>query len=262
MRYLHNDQWSSRLSAGRGYRAPLSFFESDHGLLDSGLGFDIQVDRLERSLSYNYSLSYEGDRLKATSSIAQTSIDNLAILGEAEVGSVTVPSLQQSTEKSTSLMFDISASYQLTNNLLVSTMFESIDYNDSFKQAFGVVPIEQRINFTADWEVANWDMFFSVSRIGSRNLNEYATESDAAFDAAGKFPKSRTAESYWLMDVKFSTELNNGLTVYFGANNLLDYTQVNDMETPLIFVDGGYDVADIYGPLRGREAYAGLKWKF
>lgn len=34
------------------------------------------------------------------------------------------------------------------------------------------------------------------------------------------------------------------------------------METPLFFDGGEYDVAHIYGPLRGRELYAGVKYKF
>lgn len=262
MRYAHNDNWTSRFSAGRGYRAPLSFFESDHGILDSGLGFDIQVDELERSASYNYALSYAGDKLKATGSIAHTTIDNLAALEEVEINGKTIPSLQQSDEKATSLMYDISASYQLTNNLLLSAMFESINYDDDFKKSFGVAPIEQRVNLTADWAKDNWDIYTSLSYIGSRDLNEFGAESAAAFDAAGAFPKDRNADAYWVMDVKVSNELSDNVTLYLGVNNLFDYTQVKDMQTPLFYADGGYDVADIYGPLRGREAYAGVKLSY
>lgn len=262
MRYLHSDSWTSRFSAGRGYRAPLSFFESDHGLLDSGLGFDIQVDRLEKSMSYNYSLSYEADRLNFTTSLASTSIRNLAVLGESEVAGNSIPSLQQSEKKVKSLLFDISASYQLTDDLSVGAMYEVIDYDRNFKQAFGVVPIESRLNLTADWELGRWDMFFSITHIGERNLSQYGTEDGATFDQAGKYPKSRIAKAFWLTDFKVSTALTDQVTLYFGANNLFNYSQAGDMQSPLLYVDGGYDVIDIYGPLRGREAYVGLKWAF
>jgi len=48
-----------------------------------------------------------------------------------------------------------------------------------------------------------------------------------------------------------------------GASNLFDYRQVVDEDTPLFFDAGGnYDVGYIYGPLRGREAYVGLKGTF
>lgn len=261
-RYLHSENWISRLSVGRGYRAPLSFFESDHGLLDSGLGFDIQVDRLEKSMSYNYSLSYEAERLNFTTALAHTSIRNLAILAETTVGGSNIPSLQQSAQTAKSLLFDISASYQLTDHLSIGTTYEMVNYDDNFKQAFAIVPIKSRLNLTADWEIGSWDMFFSVTHIGKRKLSEYGTEDGATFDQAGNLPKSRTAKAFWLADVKFTTALTEQLTLYFGANNLFNYSQAKNMESPLMYVDGGYDVIDIYGPLRGREAYAGLKWSF
>ena len=46
------------------------------------------------------------------------------------------------------------------------------------------------------------------------------------------------------------------------VSNLFGYTQAEDMETPLFYEGGEYDVAHIYGPLRGREAYAGVKYTF
>jgi hypothetical protein len=47
------------------------------------------------------------------------------------------------------------------------------------------------------------------------------------------------------------------------VKNLLDYTQAGDEDTPLFYdADGGYDVGYIYGPLRGRQMYAGLQAKF
>lgn len=64
VKYAHSEHWTSRLSAGRGYRAPLSFFESDHGLLDDG--YDVAIDALEGSLSLGYSLNYTDEVTVAT----------------------------------------------------------------------------------------------------------------------------------------------------------------------------------------------------
>jgi hypothetical protein len=54
--------------------------------------------------------------------------------------------------------------------------------------------------------------------------------------------------------------------VYVGANNLFDYTQAGDEDTPLHWVSTDpadrFDVAYIYGPLRGRELYGGIKYEF
>lgn len=258
MRYTHNDQWTSRFSAGRGYRAPLSFFESDHGILDGDLGFEIQVSELERSKSATYSLSFENDRWDATASLAYTQVENLATLSENLLG---VPVLQQMDKNASVLVSDLALTYQATDELSFSATIENIDYSNRFKQSYGVIPVEKRLTLSADWDVNGWDIFVSTTWIGSRDLDEYGTPENPTFDAAGTLAKSQNAESYWTADFKVSKELTEDLQLYFGASNIFDYTQAEDMETPLFYEDGGYDVAHIYGPLRGREAYLGLKYK-
>ena len=53
------------------------------------------------------------------------------------------------------------------------------------------------------------------------------------------------------------------MSLYSGVSNLFDYTQAGDEETPLFYdAEGAFDVGYIYGPLRGREIYAGMKLTF
>ena len=125
-----------------------------------------------------------------------------------------------------------------------------------------MVPVEQRAVLSVDWDINGFDVFISTTWVGSRNLSDYGTPETASFDLAGTDPKSNHADSYWTLDFRVAKEINEQWQLYAGANNLFDYTQVKDMETPLFYQDGGYDVAHIYGPLRGREAYAGIKYSF
>jgi outer membrane receptor for ferrienterochelin and colicin len=46
IKWMHNDKYTSRFSAGMGYRAPLTFFESEHGVLEDGFG--IEIDNIEK----------------------------------------------------------------------------------------------------------------------------------------------------------------------------------------------------------------------
>ena len=63
--------------------------------------------------------------------------------------------------------------------------------------------------------------------------------------------------------MKVSKAMSETFTLYFGASNLFDYNQAEDMGSPLMFdAEGGYDVVYIHGPLRGRMAYAGLTYEF
>ncbi len=124
------------------------------------------------------------------------------------------------------------------------------------------MPVERRIVLALDWHFAGWDLYTSTTWIGSRDLSEYGIPEAPTFDKAGGAPMSKNAESFWTVDLRASRNIKSNLEVYAGASNLLNYTQVEDMQTPLFFEDGGYDVAYIYGPLRGREAYMGVKYSF
>jgi outer membrane receptor protein involved in Fe transport len=68
------------------------------------------------------------------------------------------------------------------------------------------------------------------------------------------------------MDFRLARYVGDNLSVYVGANNLFDYTQAGDEDTPLHWVSTDpadrFDVAYIYGPLRGRELYGGIKYEF
>lgn len=264
MRYHHNDEWTSRLSAGRGYRAPLSFFETDHGILDSALGFDIEVDSLERSKSATYSLSYEGERLTATGSLAWTSVANLASLTTNADG---IPQLTQMDEDASTVAADLSLGYRLLDDMTINLTLENLNYDSTFKSSYAIAPVEQRITFNIDYDVAGWDLYAALVWIGSRDLADYGYDgynrllAEGVVDPSSK--KSLHAPSYYTLDVKATYEINDTFSVYFGATNLLDYTQVDKSDSPLFYdAEGNFDVAYIYGPLRGREAYAGMKLAF
>lgn len=76
LRWNMGPLFTSRFSWGKGYRAPLTFFESEHGILDEG--YSVLVDKIERSTSAVYSLSFDNDRTTATASLAWTGIEDLA----------------------------------------------------------------------------------------------------------------------------------------------------------------------------------------
>ncbi|HER19532.1 MAG TPA: TonB-dependent receptor [Chromatiales bacterium] len=259
VRYDHDKQWTSRLQVGRGYRAPLSFFESDHGILDAGKGFQVDVDELEKSTSASYALSFDNQRLTSTASVAWNQIENLAALAEDANG---VPTLSQLDGKARVVSADLVLGYQLTNHWTAGIGLETFQYNDIFKESFAIAPVEERIRLTADYEGHGWNWNTTLTWIGSRDLTDYGYE---GFNIAGDpgSVKTTKAPSFYTVDMKLSKELNKTFTAYLGVNNLFDYTQAGDEDTPLFYdADGAYDVGYIYGPLRGRTVYAGVKARF
>ena len=256
-RYSHTNAWSSRFSVGRGYRAPLSFFETDHGILDAGDGFAIDIDRLEESLSTTYALSYEGERLSSTLSLAYTQVENLAAMDETPDG---VPLLTQLDEDAAVLATDIALSYAFSRSLTVSGTAERFDYDEAFRSSYAIAPIEERITTSLDYIGDAWNAYVSAIWVGERDLAKYGYQ---GFDIYDTSPKSTTAESYVTIDFKLTRHFGESVSAYVGAYNLFNQTQATDMQTPLFWdADGSYDVAYIYGPLRGREIYAGAQVRF
>lgn len=264
IRLRHSNEWTSRLSAGRGYRAPLSFFETDHGILDGSLGFDINIDQLERSNSVNYALSYEGERLTSTASIAWTEVEHLAALTTNDHG---IPLLTQLDEKAKVITSDIALGYRLTDDISLSLTVEHFDYDSVFRSSYAIAPVEKRATVSLDWDVNSWEFFANLVWIGSRNLSEFAYEGYNRLDTNGQVElgskKATDAPAYITLDLKANYQLTDYLTLYTGVSNLLNYTQAGDEDTPLFFdADSAFDVGYIYGPLRGREVYAGMKFNF
>ena len=105
VRYDHNLNWISRFSAGIGYRVPLQFFESEHGIIDQG--FAVGVDKLEKSKSARYSISFAGLQSDITASASTTEVKNLAVLENIDG----IPTLISTDFKSRVSHLDITGSY-------------------------------------------------------------------------------------------------------------------------------------------------------
>jgi outer membrane receptor protein involved in Fe transport len=258
MRYRHGEDWESRWSFGRGYRAPLSFFESDHGILDAEKGYLVDITEPERSIGVNYSLNYAANKTVSTLSFARTKVDNLATLDKTASG---VPVLTQLPDTAVVDAFDWVVSYQWTPFINLGFSAEVYNYNSNFMQSFAIAPIEKRVTLNGLFDRQNWRISAAVSYIADRNLIDYDYGGFDNKDGSGLKPK--IAPAYINTDMKVSYKISNTTKVYFGALNLFDYNQAADESSPLLFDEaGGYDVTYIFAPLRGRTAYFGFDLDF
>jgi outer membrane receptor for ferrienterochelin and colicin len=256
MRYFHNDELTSRFSTGRGYRAPLSFFETDHGILDTEKGYQIDIDSLEESLSASYSLNYDSQVLAATFSIAHSSVDNLASLEENIDG---VPLLTQLEDSASVTTFDFSAGYNVTEQLTVNLSAEKFYYDDNFKSSYAIVPVEERVGFDIEWSNDKVKVFWSTTWFSARDLTDYSYE---GYNIINDFSSAKplNAPAFSTSDIKVQYLFSESIKCYAGVSNVFDYTQIEEGDTALFYdISGGYDVAYIYGPLHGMEFYAGFE---
>ncbi len=255
----HSEHWSSRFAAGRGYRTPLTFFESEHGILEEG--FDVAIDEVETSRSGSYALSYKDEGFATTGSVAHTRVEDLAFIDDSGKR----PTLRNADTTVAVTTLDLTAGIELNDHWRLDASAVHFAYGSDYQDTFSVAPVEDRLRLEAHYERGPWQLDGTVTWVGSRDLADYGYD-DRYNDAALTDPKETDAPSYATIDLKASRQLGETFTAYVGVDNLLDYTQTDDGVSPLFFEESGgepaYDVGHIYGPLRGRVTYAGLQAEF
>ena len=255
LRYNHTPSLTSRFSAGQGYRSPLTFFESEHGLLDNG--FRVDINKIEKATNATYALSYDKGALSVTTSFAYSQVKNMAHIIEDGSGTMILVNDHNTVSVRNG---DIVAGYAITPTLSVSGGYEQYSYDTDYKQLLYIAAVEKRARVMVDWDVEGWDIVTQATWTGSRNLEPYGY-TDRYNDMAQTSAKSTKAPSFTTIDLKVSRELSKTWTLYAGVKNLLDYTQTSK-ESPLFYDANGYDTGHIWGPLRGRMSYVGLKASF
>jgi outer membrane cobalamin receptor len=254
-RHNHTNALTSRFSAGIGYRAPLTFFESEHGMLDNG--FDMAITDLEKSKGAGYALSYDTNGFNVTASVSYTQVKNLAYIDD----STGTPTLKNLAENVCVKNGDIAIGYEIMEGINLSGVYEMYGYDDAYKSHLSLAAIEQRARFSVDYDVNGWKLYTEAVWVGARDLIAFGY-GDRYNDLARTSPKNTTAPAFTTVDLKISKELNKNFSVYTGVKNLFDTVQ-SDTESPLFYdASSSPDASHIWGPLRGRMVYAGIKATF
>jgi outer membrane receptor for ferrienterochelin and colicins len=261
----HSPRLSSRFSAGKGFRAPTSFFEQDHGILDT-LRIQREITRPEVSQNLSYALSWEDSRFAVTASLNHNRIKNFAILDSGATDPVTgepITLFTNATRPVTVQGADLNMSWQATPALALSLALEATRYR--FEPGTLVFARPGRRAFvSADYDSGNLELSAKLSWTGAMDLRRFHDDGSGAqnrFNFDGS-PKRDRSPSFATLDLRGEWALNPGVSLYLGVDNATD-TKQSDKESPL-FVDGegAPDVVHLWGPNRGRYVYAGIKLSF
>ncbi len=268
----HTPELNSRFAIGRGFRAPTSFFEQDHGILDTSR-IVRQVDKAEISDNASYTLSYAGDRLAVASSLNYNKIKNMALLdsGQCEDGGVVGACTGSATEKAVTLFTsaqkpvtvtggDITFTYKLTPQLEATIAGERFHYDFSEAGTLAFARPETRAYLRLDYESGPWTGMLRGTWTGPMDLArfyDYANNPRYNLDGTKKMDKS---PSFWVVDLRGEYRIDKQWSAYLGVDNVFDFKQ-SDKESMLwIDANGALDVTHIWGPNRGRFIYGGVKF--
>ncbi len=265
MLWHHTPRLSSRVSTGKGFRAPTSFFEQDHGILDT-IRIQREITQPEVSQNLSYALSWESDRFAVTASINHNRIKNFAVLDPGAVDPVTgdpITVFTSATQPVTVRGADINMSWQATPKLQLGAALEAYRYRFEPGTLVFARP-ERRAFLTADYDGDGFELTAKLSWTGAMDLRRFHDDGSGAqnrfnFDGSPKLDRS---PAFTTLDLRGEWTLNKTVALYLGVDNATD-TKQSDKESPL-FVDGdgAPDVVHLWGPNRGRYVYAGVKLSF
>jgi len=261
----HSSELNSRFAIGRGFRAPTSFYEQDHGILDD-VAIIRDIKKAEIADNLSYALSYAGDRLAWVGSLNYNRIRNMAMIASGEDGAAhghpgeTVTLFTSAKKPVTVVGGDITMTYKLTPTLEGTVAAEHFNYNFSEPGTLAFARPETRAYLRLDYDSGPWTAMARATWTGPMDLKkfyDYANTPRYNFDGTRKMDKS---PSYWTVDLRGEYRINKQWSAFLGVDNAFDFKQ-SDKES-MLWVDGAgsFDVTHFWGPNRGRFVYGGVKF--
>lgn len=250
----------SRFALGKGFRAPTSFFEQDHGILDT-TRIVRQIDKPEISYNASYALSSSGDRLSWVASANWNRVKNVALLdpNQTDGAGNAITLFTSAKNPMTVLGVDLNATYKITANLTGTLGLEKTHY----KFDPGTLPFarpEERVYLRLDYNQGPWDVFTRATWTGTQNLAKFGDYANTPRFNLDGTPKSDKSPSFWVVDARGEYLFHPQWSGFVGVDNVFDFQQ--SKKDSFLWIDsaGSIDVTNIWGPNRGRFVYTGLKF--
>lgn len=264
----HNftDHLSQRFSYGLGYRAPLTFFESQHGNQENG--YQVDITELEKAHSFVYSLSLNQETYYLTASTHYTHLENMAY-GYEQSGQAIL--YRNSDDDYDIWVNDFLAGVKPWSWWLLEGSVEFFQYQKGYKEKLPTAAIEKRYQFKSTMDRGPWSHTLRANIVGSRDISQYGSYDEhyrkqtpvVGPNADKKNSKSPT----WLtLDTQFTYRFNPALVLSLSVENIFNETQAARGDSPSTWHshDGHFhfDGLHTWGPNRGRQYILGLSGQF
>lgn len=265
-KWTQSSEWTARISYGRGYRAPLSFFESQHGLSENG--FTIGLTEVETAHSVGISENFAKGPWEWTASVYGTQLNHLAYAADP-VDEFSPATFKNLTKDATVIASGISGTYR-SGSWVFELGLEDFRLPQDYKRLLPVAAVEQRARFRAEKKMgAMWDMFVSAQVTGPRNLSEYGYDkhylnyetTDVGLGPVDQLKdlKNQRAPLFATIDLGTSYRPSKEWEFSISILNATNFTQTGWGDSPLAWNQHGSDPGHfhldnlhVWGPLRGR----------
>lgn len=259
--WRHDEHRASRLSGGSGYRAPTSYFEQDHGILDT-LRIVRATHGVEKSRNLMYTFDWQDGAWKFLGNAHLTRLDNLAWLDVNATDPAGNPvSVLRSADQAVRVRgADAQLGYQFFPWLAASAAVELAHYDFPVGTLAFARP-GKRAYFTLSGDAGPWDFFARATWTAPQDLARFYYREAARYNLDGTLKPDRSP-AFWTIDTRVQYAIDRQWAVFAGVDNLTGFRQTR--HDGYLWVDGGgrLDVTQIWGPNRGRFTYVGARFEF
>ncbi len=259
LRYAVSENTTLRAGGGRGQRTPIVMSENLSALASSrDLNFE-NVQPLQPEIAWNYGASIAQDFPIGNKEIKLT-VDGFytwfksKLVADLDFDRNAVYFLQPEGSRSFSLLSQID--YEIVKNFNARVAYKYLDAQDNFIEGFAqsyLIP-KHRAFLNLAYETENrWKFDGTLNWFGPKNLpdreNPVPGPPIIAIDDSPDF---------FTVNSQINKEFQNGLEIFVGVDNLLNFKQRNPIVSPENPFGPDFDTNYTWGPIFGRNIYAGV----
>ncbi|MGB0176852.1 MAG: TonB-dependent receptor, partial [Owenweeksia sp.] len=256
MRYSVSEHTTLRLGGGRGQRTP-NIMAENLNLLASSRVMDFNGVQPMPEVAWNTGASIVQDvrlgkkEFTITADAFYTWFEN-KLVADLDEGPGTAYLINTEGSRSFSLLTQID--YGLFRNFDVRLAYKYLDSREQFisglRQSY-LIPQHRAFTNLAYQTQSQWKFDLTINWFGSKRLpNSEASPTE--------FQRADQSPGFFTLNTQVNKTFKNGLEVFAGVDNLLDFRQDN----PIVNAENPYapyfDTNFTWGPVFGRNVYAGL----
>lgn len=267
MRYAFEERSVIRASVGRGQKTASIFaeniggFASSRELIVRGENTDLPYG-LNPEVSWNYGLSYShGFEVNNKPLLLSVDYFFTDFVNQVVVDYDTSPqelSFYNLNGDSYSHSLQVQADWEIVENLDLRLAYRFNDVKSTYNDQLLIKPLVSmhRAFFNIAYETkSDWKFDATLNWQGPKRLPDTSSNPE-------EFRAIENSPSYALLNSQITKSwFNNKLDVYVGVENILDYRQENPIVSASDPYSPYFDASMIWGPVFGRNLYAGLRFK-
>jgi outer membrane receptor for ferrienterochelin and colicins len=250
-----------RLNSGTGFRV-VNLFTEDHAALTGSRTVVIE-EKLDPEESYNVSLNFQ-HMFVIKESYANLDIDFFNTYFRNKI----IP--DYATDQNL-IIYDNLDGHSISRG---ASFAWSHTFVKPFKYSIGGTFLDVfSVQKDPEGNTVNLPELFAPGFAGVFSVSYNIKKYDVSIDYTGKVvgpmhlptyeePFSRPERSGWfsLQNIQVTKKARKGFELYFGAKNILDYTQDSPLIDPANPFGDTFDTAYAWGPLQGRRFFLGFRW--